>query len=789
MLKSYFKMALRNLVKFPGFSLLNIAGLTLGIASSFVILTYAWQELQTDRGFKDYTRIYRVATDFFNMGGFANSQQSLHERLVNYQGIEAATIFQRGYLEIPVEANSVQYQESYNFQVDSNYFKVFSYHFIEGSPETVMRTPDEVVLTEKLAKKYFGNQTAIGKIIKIGKDKKLYRVSGVVRDNKSKTHLLADLWTPVYDNFENKEQWNQAGFYNYVKMSKGSGEADLKRILDDILKRNVYPASGSTKPFAQWHNEPNSVKFFIQPLKDIYLYSNYKFEISPGGNPTQIYILGIIGTFIILIAAVNYINLTTARSSVRAKEVGIKKTLGATKKSLVIQFMLETFVISIMAMVLAVIVASGLVILFEFITQKPFINSLFVNWQQPTVLFTIVLIIGLISGLYPAFYLTAFTPKKILKGDLSIRGNRNFRSTLVVFQFTLAIGLIIATLIMYIQLGYMRNKDKGFDEQGVLVINGVGALGNNAAAFRQAIASRNEVVSTSFNSREPAGKSIWMYTYQTPEMKESMTIQTFPADEDYIPTLGMHILQGRNFSRQFASDSNAVILNEAAVKELGLKNPIGGEINKGQKVIGVVSDFNFESLRNKIAPAVIMLSKNGYNLAVKINGRSKLAGFVKYMQDEWKSFSPDEPLRYSFLDDNFAALAEKDRILSKASTFFTALALITACIGLFALAMFTAGQRSKEISIRKLLGADVQTIVSLLSKDYIKLVGIAALIASPIAWYFMNGWLQNFAYRIKVEWWIFIIAIVIVLLMAMITVSFQAIKAAIANPVKSLRTE
>ena len=435
------------------------------------------------------------------------------------------------------------------------------------------------------------------------------------------------------------------------------------------------------------------------------------------------------------------------------------------------------------------ITAKGLIILFEYISQKPFINSLFIHWQQPAILFAFVLLIGFVSGLYPAFYLTAFTPKKILKGDLSIKGNKNFRSALVVFQFTLAIGLIIATLVMYNQLSYMQHKDKGFDEQGVLVINGVGALGNKAEAFRQALAGRSEVVSTSFNSREPAGKSIWMYTYQTPGMKESVTIQTFPADEDYIPTLGMHLLQGRNFSKQLATDSNSAILNEAAVKELGLKNPIGAQINEGMKVIGVVSDFNFESLKNKIAPVVLQLSKKGYGLAVRLNGRSKVAGFLAYMQNEWKSFSPDEPLRYSFLDENFAALAEKDRILSKASTFFTVLALVIACIGLFALAMFTAEQRSKEISIRKLLGANVQTIVSLLSKDFIRLVFIAALIASPIAWYFMNNWLQDFAYRIKIEWWIFTAAIIIVLLVAMITVSFQAIKAAIANPVKGLRTE
>jgi putative ABC transport system permease protein len=789
MFRNYFKMALRNLVKYPGFSLLNIAGLTLGIASSFVILIYVWQELSTDKGFKDYKRIYRVATDFFDMGGFANSQQVLHEKLENYKSIEAATIFQRGYQEIPVEVNSVQFNEPYNFQVDSNYFKVFSYQFIEGSAATVMRSPDEAVLTESLAKKYFGNKTASGNVIRIGKDKKVYRVTGVVTDSKDKTHLLANLWTPVYNNFGTEVQWNQAGFYNYVKLSPGADEKDLKKILDDILKRNVYPASGSTQSYAQWRQDPKSVRFFIQPLKNIYLYSNYKFEVSPGGSPTQIYILGIIGIFIILIAVVNYINLTTARSSVRAKEVGIKKTLGASRKSLVLQFLLETFVISIVAMALAVITAKELVIFFEYISRKAFISSLFLNWQQPAILFAFVLFIGLASGLYPAFYLTAFTPKKILKGDLSMRGNKNFRSVLVVFQFTLAIGLIIATLVMYSQLNYMRTKDKGFDEQGVLVIKSAGALGNKAEAFRQAIAGRSEVLSTSFNSREPAGKSIWMYTFQTPAMKESITIQTFPVDEDYIPTLELHLLQGRNFSKQLATDSNSAILNEAAVKELGLKNPIGAQINQGQRVNGVIGDFNFESLKSKISPVVLLLSKKGYSLAVRLNGRSKVAGFLGFLRNEWKSFSPDEPLKYNFLDENFAALAEKDRILSKAATFFTVLALVIACIGLFALAMFTAEQRSKEISIRKLLGANVRAIVSLLSMDFIKLVFIAALIASPVAWYSMNSWLQDFAYRVNIGAWIFISAIIMVLLVALVTVSFQAVKAAIANPVKNLRTE
>jgi putative ABC transport system permease protein len=787
MLRNHLKIALRNLVKYKGFSMLNIFGLTLGIASSFVILMYVWQELTCDRHFADYNRIYRISTDFFDMGGFAKSQKILHDKIVDYKDIEAATAFDRGFQEIPVLVNTTVYRERNYFSVDSNYFKVFTYHFLEGDPQNLMRSPDEIVLSEKLAKKFFGNLSAFGKTVSIGKDKTTYRITGIIANDEHKTHLVADMWMPV--SFKENDSWSSASYYNYVKLKEGSDRSELKKDLDDILLQYAYPFSNSSKPFAQWKDDPASIKFFIQPFKDIYLYSTFKFDISPNGNPTQVYILGIIGIFIILIAVVNYVNLTTARSSIRAKEVGIKKTLGAGRKSLVVQFLCETALVSFVAMLLSIAVAVELVNTFHALTGTQLVNSLFLNWQQPAILLSFVLVIGLLAGLYPAFYLTSFSPKKILKGDLTLKGNKNFRSSLVVFQFTLAIGLIICTLVVQHQLTFMQNKDKGFDETGVLIINNAGALGKNTEAFRQSLAARSQVISTSFSQRTPAGNSVWMYTYQTPQMTEAKTIQTFPADDKFIPTLGIHILQGRNFSKELASDSTAAIINEAAVTALELKKPIGAQINDGQKVIGVISDFNFQSLHEKIAPVVLSYSKEGYELAVKLQGRQHVSDFITFLNSKWKSYSNDEPLQYSFLDENFAALAEKERLLGKAVTFFTVLALLIAAIGLFALTTFTVEQRVKEIGIRKILGANIQSIVALISKDFVSLIIIAALIAFPLAWFAMNKWLQGFAYRIDISWWLFIASATIALLIALMTISVQAIKAAIANPIKSLRIE
>lgn len=783
------KFAWRNLRKHSAFSFLNIGGLTLGIATAFVILVHGWQELRTDRHIPAYNRIYRVATDFFNMGGFAKAQWQLHDRLIEYNDIEAATVFNRGYQEIPVESGNVVYREPFYFNADSSYFKVFPARFVEGSAQQVLRSPNEVVLTEKLAHKYFGNEPAVGKILKIGKEKKEYRISGVVANNDHKTHLLADFWMTIEPPEDRTGNWNSSSYYNYVKLQNGKDAGVLKQITEDIRRRYVYKSSQTSQNFEQWSADLKSVRFMIQPLKDIYLYSDYKFEIAPGGNPTQVYILIIIGLFVVLITVVNYINLTTARASVRAKEIGIKKTLGASKSSLVRQFLSETCSAGIIAMIFAAILAQGLVILFNKLSGISFVSGSLLSVQLLAALFVFVLLLSLLAGLYPAFYLTTFRPKKILKGDFTIKSNKNFRSSLVVFQFTLAIGLIISTLVVYDQLQYMQKKDKGFNEEGVLLVNNAGILGDKKTVLKNAIDGRNEVISTSFTQRTPGGKSIWMFTYQTPGMTESMTLQTFPADKDYIPTLGMQVIDGRNFSKDIASDSSAVILNEEAVKALQLKNPTGAEINEGQKVIGVVSDFNFQSLHEKIAPAVISYSSDGGQLAVKIKGVQHVTAFRTFLENEWKKLSAEQPIQYSFLDEDFAAFAEKEKVLSKAVTFFTVLALIIASIGLFALAMFSIEQKVKEIGIRKVLGANVGSIVALLSKEFVKLVIIAAVLAFPLAWWAMSSWLQDFAYRITLNAWLFMLGAAIALAIALLTISFQAIKAAIVNPIKSLRTE
>jgi len=788
MMPSFIKTALRNFRKYPGYAFLNLAGLAVGLAASFVLLLYAYRELTYDRQYTGGERVYRIATDFYRMGGFAKSQEQLLDFLPQEcPDIGLATRFERGFQETPVEVGNTVYQEPQYLFIDTNFFELFPHHFLEGSPAQVMRSPDEVVLSARLARKYFGEESSLGKTILVGKEKKPYTVSGVVRE-MDKTHLRAGLWLPLERPEQGNSGWTNATYYNYVRLKEQGSREGLERGLQAILKNHAWPASQSESPFEQWAASNQAVQFFVQPLRDIYLHSGYKFEVSPGGNPTQVYALGLIGLFIILIAGVNYINLTTARTAIRAKEVGVKKTLGAPRWALVRQFMGESAVNSLLALALAFVLAHALASVFNSSSWAPLLKDAFSKGYYVGALLLFTLAVGFLSGLYPAFYLTRFRPASILKGDTAPGGNKVLRGGLVVGQFTIAIGLIASSMIVFQQLKYMQEKDKGFEMEGVLVIENAGKLGPQAEAFRQEAGQQSQVESTAFSGRIPTDGSVWMYTYQTPEMEEALTIQTFPVDADVLPTLGMRLLKGRNFSKEIASDSTAAILNEAAVRALGLEDPIGAEINEGQRVIGVVHDFNFQSLKHQVEPVAMTYAPAGGRLALKLRGRD-MAGFLAALQDTWQRFSADEPIRYFFLDDNFAQLAASERTLSRAIAAFTLLALLIACLGLFGLAAFTAEQRTKEIGIRKILGASVANLVGLLSKDFLKLVALALFIALPLAWYAMHRWLQNFAYRIDIEWWVLALAAVLALLVAFLTVSVQSMRAAMANPVEALRSE
>ncbi len=788
MLRTYFKIALRSLARQKLFGAINIGGLALGIAAAFVLGLYARQELTYDRHYPDHDRIYRIATDFFEMGGFANSQGQMLDELPTVTPIiEASTRF-RGGGPMPVAVGDVQYEESEYINVDTSFFALFPYQFVEGSAATALRAPDEVIISDKLAAKYFGDNPALGQVLRVGRDEQTYRVAGVTRTPHGKSHLAADMWLPL-KLAEHDSRWTNVRYYNYVKLRDGRTQDDLEQALEVLRRDRAFPTAGFDGSYEAWLATPSAVQFWVQPLTDIYMQSEFNFELAPGGNATQVYSLGLIGLLILLIAGMNYVNLTTAHSSVRAKEVGVKKALGAGRLTLIRQFLAETTALSLFAALIAVVLSEALLQAFTAITGETLVRSVFDNPVYLLALFGVSLVVGLASGVYPALYLASFRPVRILKGEWSLSGRSRLRSALVVTQFAIAIALTIASLVVFRQLDFLQTTDKGFDHTGVVVIDDVDELGSQADAFRQQVAQMPQVEQTSLARRVPLGAGVAMYTYQTPTMTEAVTLQTFDGDEAYIPTLGMRLVAGRAFSRERASDSSAAIVNEAAARVLGLgDDPVGKEINEGQQVIGVVGDFNFQSLRNQIEPVVLTYSDSGDELIVRLNAAG-VGPFVSNIPALWNQFAPQVPLRYSFVDERFAELAAKERMLGRAVSFFTVFAILIAAMGLFGLAAFTAARRRKEIGVRKVLGASVPNIAALLTREFLVLVGIAFSVAAPIAFVAMRRWLSGFAYHINVGFGVFVVAGLAAALLAIATVSYQAVRAAIADPVQSLRHE
>lgn len=793
MIPTAIKLALRNLKKYPLLGLLNLTGLALGIAASFILLLYVYQELSYDRHFRDADRIYRIATDFYNLGPFANSQEVLHQHLKSdFPDVASATGLKPGYQEVPVELDGRKFTETGVYYIDSAFFDVFNFDLLRGNIQSLELAPDQVLLTESTAYRYFGEEPPWGKTLRIGRDRQEYTVAGVVRDPEGRSHFQPNLLLSIYPVLDHEPSWTSASaLYNYVKLTPQGSRSGLEAGLRNLLREVVYPWSGVEEPFEEWAAGGKSVKFFVQPLKDLYLYSDYKFELSAGGNPQLVYILGIVGIFILTISTINYINLSTARSSMRAKEVGVKKTMGANRRLLVAQFIAESVVFSLLAMLAAFGLMDFLLALFENINGTPLTEGSFFNFQYLLAFAVFSILVGMVAGIYPAFYLTGFKPVKVLRGEMTVKGNRKLRGGLVILQFVIAIVLMISSGVVYRQLKFIQNKDLGFEQEGVLIIDNYNELKENAEAFRERLAQRSEVKRISTASRLPAGKSIWIRTYQKLQSEEPQAIQTFPVDAHLLPTLDMQLLAGRNFSPELDRDTARapVIVNEATVRALGLEgNPIGAEINEGERIVGVVRDFNFESIRHRIAPAVMVYEPDGSKLVVKLQGR-QMAAFISELNQLWQSFNLEEPIRYYFLDQNFERLAENERTLSQAIAFFTLLAVIIACLGLFGLAAFTAEQRTKEIGIRKVLGATTAGITALLSKDYMRYVFWATLIALPISWWAGRRWLEDYAYRISIEWWMLLIPAVGAALIALLTVSWQSIRAANTNPVEALRDE
>jgi putative ABC transport system permease protein len=804
LIKNYLKIALRNLLKFKAYSFINIFGLAIGIAACMMILLYIRDELSYDKYNAKADQIYRIHT-FGKLAGneinIAVSPPPLGETLVrDYPEVVQYTRL------LPNKTMLIRYKdnvfnESNFFWADSTVFDVFTIPFIEGDPKTALNQPHTVVLTEKLAKKYFGKEDPMDKIMKF-EDGTPYTVKGVVQNCPPNAHFHYDIFASIASlGLGDTPYWISNNFYTYIVLRKGVPGSELEAKLPGFAEKYAGPQLKELfgASWEELRKSDNIYEFHMQPLTDIHLNSHLDYELEPNSDIKYVYIFSIIALFILLIACINFMNLSTARSAVRSKEVGIRKVLGSNKTQLVKQFLSESILLTFIAVVIAIALVEIFLPSFNTLAGKDLHTSYFNNFITIPVLVLVVIIVGLIAGSYPAFFLSSFRPVTVLKGNLNHIGGSWLRSGLVVFQFAISIILFIGTFIIYGQLKYVQDKNLGFDREHVLVVTRAWALENQSQTFKNELMNNTHIVSASNTDNLPG--RLFGQTVFKPEDSQSpqqYILAIMSTDYDFAKTMKLKLAEGRYFSREHASDSLTVVINESAAKLMGIKDPVGkrvilqGRTNDESMVftvIGVLKDFNFESLHQKIRPLAIFLNK-GQTAYLPVRIRpADVAGSVSFVEKEWKKFVPNKPFEYFFLDEDFNKLYQSEQKTGEIFSVFSVLAIFIACLGLFGLAAFTAERRTKEIGIRKVLGASIPGIVILLSKEFTKWVLVANIIAWPLAYYFMNNWLQNFAYRIDPGWGTFLLSAVIALFIALLTVSFQAIKVAVANPVNALRNE
>lgn len=807
MLKNYLKVAIRNLWKNKSFSAINIFGLAIGIGTCLLITLYVLDELSFDKFNKNSARIYRANVDL-KFGGadqkFAVASAPLAFTMVkDYPQIENAVRF-RNYGPAVVKKGNQNIHEQNIIYTDSTIFDVFTIPMIAGNPKKALTEPNSVVISESIANKYFGQTNAVGKQL-LFDNKKLYAVTGVIKDIPENSHFHYDFFISLAGDPSGKEDnWLSFNFNTYLLLRQGTDPKVIQAKFDEIMKKHVFPQAENIMHVSAdaFKKSGNYINFNLTPLTDIHLKSDRIGELSANSSIQTVYIFSAIAIFILLIACVNFMNLSTARSANRAKEVGVRKVLGTQRSNLIQQFLTESILLSLIAFIIALVISSLLLPFFNQLASKQFTLSPFAHPLLLPVLFMFAVAVGLLAGSYPALYLSAFKPIEVLKGKLGAGFKSSyFRSSLVVFQFFISIFLIFSTIVIYRQLSYIQNKKLGFNKEQVLTIKNTYAIGNNLEVFKDEVLKLPGVKSATVSGFLPVPSSRSdnpFFPEGQIDNKKAVAMQNWSIDNDYIPTLGMEILKGRNFSKEYSTDSNGVIINETAARLFGYQNPIGKKIwklvdinsgtTKNYTVIGVVKNFHFASLRENIGALCMVLDKSTDAVSFRLSA-DNIAGIIKNVEAVWKKLSPGEAFTYSFLNEDFNAMYASEQRTGKIFMVFAVLAIFIACLGLLGLATYAAEQRTKEIGIRKVLGASVSNIAGMLSKDFLKLVIIAAIITFPVAGWVMNRWLQDFAYRITISWWIFFAAGLVAVLIALIIVSFQAIKAAVLNPVKSLRTE
>jgi len=809
MFKNYIKISWRNLVRNRIFSIINITGLAIGLSCFLLIALYVMDELNYDRHFENANRIYRINSDI-RFGG-----DNLHMALTSdmmgqllkkdYPQVEEFTRIFTFNGEKLIKKGEQYIDEEKLANADSTFFKVFSLPAIEGDTKTALNDAHSVVITASTAIKYFGTTHALGKILVTkGNSNNLYRVTAVIKDIPQNSHFNFDFIFSMKDVSYNWGQLTSHNFYTYLLLSKGTDEKAFEKNMDEYTARYVMPEVNQylhIRNKEELEKSGNRISYTLMPITKIHLYSDRSYEESPGGNIQYVYIFSVVALFILLLACINFMNLNTAQSANRAKEVGIRKVLGTERGGLIIQFLMEsTWMVGISLILAFGIVDYALPIFNRLASKSMSLSSLFSTSVLPLIL-ALPLIVGLMAGGYPAFFLSAFRPIEALKGKLRQQVRPvSLRSILVVFQFATSIILIVGTLVLYSQLNYIQTTNIGFKKDQVLIIDRAYSLNNNLDAFVTGIRNMPGVLSGTLTAYLPVSNSSRRdNTFsKDPDMnaKNGLDMQNWRVDYDYLKTLGIEIIKGRNFSPQFTSDSDAMIINESASKILGYADPTGKKIyamgaksqSLAYNIIGEVKNFNFESLHHAIGPLAFQLRSSTRFAVFRLNTKN-ITGLVAQIQKKWRAFEPELPFTYRFLDDSFDEMYRTEQRTGKIALIFSILAIFIACLGLFGLATFIAEQRTKEIGIRKVLGASFRDIIIILSGNFMKLIAIAFVLGAPLAWYFMNSWLRDFAFRIEIGWWVFAIAGLLVVSIALITVSFQAIKAALSSPVAALRSE
>ncbi len=817
MLKNYFLIAIRNLRKHSFYSAINVIGLSVGISICLIISLFVLNELKYDQHHEYADRIYRVHSDI-TFGGnhwdmIAAAAPMAATMAADFPEVEAAVRFrQRGSYLIKRETENIK--ENKVIWADKDFFKIFTVPVLSGNPEGALAEPNTVAISKSLSDKFFKNENAVGQTLVLDNELSV-KVTAVFEDMPSTSHFHFNMLIAMAGLEEAKSpNWLSNNFQTYMLLREGADPNVLNDKLTKLIETHIMPQA--MQFFGDDFNEEkfaaagNSIAFSAQPLTDVHLKSSLQGEFEPNFDISYVYLFVAIALFILVIASINFMNLSTARSANRAKEVGVRKVMGSLRGHLMRQFLTESILLSILSFIIAIGIAYLLLPVFNSLSAR----ELSIPLATPNfyaILFACALIIGFLAGIYPSFFLSAFKPVNVLKGNVSLGMKSGLiRSSLVVFQFMISIFLVVGTVAVYMQLNYIQNKKIGFNKNQVIEVNDAYALGDKRLAYKNELLKNSFIESGTITGYLPVSggwrsDSPWWAEGKDPSQENMVSLQNWHADHDYITTLGMNIIEGRDFSKEFPSDSSAVILNESAAHAFFLgEDPLGKSINSfGQApdgsvdkenlekltVIGVVEDFHFESLKENISPVMIYLSRRPSGGILFRFQAGSTQDVITKLESTWQEMAPGQPFTYSFLDESFGNMYAAETRLGTIFGIFAIIAIVIACLGLFALTAFTAEQRTKEIGIRKVMGASVSGIVLMLSKDFGKLVVIAFVLAIPFAWWGIHKWLEAYQYKVEIGWWVYVLSGIAAFLIAWLTMSYQSIRAAISNPVDSLRNE